>query len=138
MAHAQHRQFANRKALDFLRSEEVSRFLEESHRYFLIRKKLSNPTIKQCLVLLFMGALQGFFGWYMVKSGLIDRPDVSHYRLALHLTTAFITFGLTLWVVLNLMYPEKGLGKALTVNPTSPFFFPPAISFIPIKFSAFR
>jgi cytochrome c oxidase assembly protein subunit 15 len=58
------------------------------------------------LLLLFMGALQGFFGWYMVKSGLIDRPDVSHYRLALHLITAFITFALTLWTALNLIYPQ--------------------------------
>jgi cytochrome c oxidase assembly protein subunit 15 len=75
--------------------------------YFLVQKKLSTSTIKECSVLLFMGALQGFFGWYMVKSGLIDRPDVSHFRLALHLTTAFITFALTLWVALNLIYPEK-------------------------------
>jgi cytochrome c oxidase assembly protein subunit 15 len=43
----------------------------------------------------------------MVKSGLIDRPDVSHYRLAAHLTTAFITFAFTFWVALNLLYPKK-------------------------------
>ncbi len=75
--------------------------------YFLIKKKLSPSIIKQCLVLLFMGALQGFFGWYMVKSGLIDRPDVSHYRLALHLITAFITFSLTLNTALNIIYTDK-------------------------------
>jgi cytochrome c oxidase assembly protein subunit 15 len=54
-----------------------------------------------------MGALQGFFGWFMVKSGLVDNPDVSHFRLALHLTFAFITFAYTLWVSLDLIYPEK-------------------------------
>jgi cytochrome c oxidase assembly protein subunit 15 len=54
-----------------------------------------------------MGALQGFFGWFMVKSGLVDNPDVSHFRLALHLTFAFITFAYTLWVALDLIYPEK-------------------------------
>jgi len=54
-----------------------------------------------------MGALQGFFGWFMVKSGLVDNPDVSHFRLSLHLTFAFITFAYTLWVALDLMYPEK-------------------------------
>jgi cytochrome c oxidase assembly protein subunit 15 len=43
----------------------------------------------------------------MVKSGLIDNPDVSHYRLALHLTFAFITFAYTLWVALDLIYPER-------------------------------
>ena len=41
----------------------------------------------------------------MVKSGLVDNPDVSHYRLAMHLTTAFITFAYTFWVALDLIYP---------------------------------
>ncbi|TRZ42787.1 COX15/CtaA family protein [Robertkochia solimangrovi] len=75
--------------------------------YFLIKKQLSVPTIKKSIVLLCMGGLQGFIGWYMVKSGLIDRPDVSHYRLALHLITAFLTFAYTLWVALDLIYKNK-------------------------------
>ena len=75
--------------------------------YFLIKKKLDTSTIKKCIILLFMGGFQGFLGWFMVKSGLIDNPDVSHYRLALHLTFAFITFAYTLWVSLDLIYPNK-------------------------------
>lgn len=75
--------------------------------YFLIKKKLDAETIKKCIILLAMGAFQGFLGWFMVKSGLIDNPDVSHFRLALHLTFAFITFAYTLWVALDLIYPEK-------------------------------
>jgi cytochrome c oxidase assembly protein subunit 15 len=75
--------------------------------YFLIKKRLSNETIKKCVVLLGMGAFQGFLGWFMVRSGLIDNPDVSHFRLALHLTFAFITFAYTLWVSLDLIYPNK-------------------------------
>lgn len=75
--------------------------------YFLITKQLSKPTIKKAIVLMCLGAFQGFLGWYMVKSGLIDRPDVSHYRLAAHLLTAFITFAYTLWVALDLMFPEN-------------------------------
>lgn len=75
--------------------------------YFLIKKKLDPATIKKCLILLGMGAFQGFLGWFMVKSGLIDNPDVSHFRLSLHLTFAFITFAYTLWVALDLIYPEK-------------------------------
>jgi len=75
--------------------------------YFLVRKKLDKATIKKCLILLGLGGLQGFFGWFMVKSGLIDNPDVSHFRLALHLTTAFITFAYTFWVALDLIYPER-------------------------------
>ncbi len=75
--------------------------------YFLVKKQLSKPTIKKALVLLSLGAFQGFLGWYMVKSGLIDRPDVSHYRLAAHLCTAFVTFAYTLWVALDLIFPNK-------------------------------
>jgi len=75
--------------------------------YFLIKKRIDKATLSKCFVLLGMGALQGFFGWFMVKSGLVDNPDVSHFRLALHLTFAFLTFAYTLWVALDLIYPDK-------------------------------
>ncbi len=75
--------------------------------YFLIKKRLSRETIQKCIVLLAMGGFQGFLGWFMVRSGLIDNPDVSHFRLSLHLTFAFITFAYTLWVALDLIYPNK-------------------------------
>ncbi|MCP4416709.1 MAG: heme A synthase [Chloroflexi bacterium] len=47
---------------------------------------------------------QGFLGWYMVSSGLIDRPSVSHYRLTAHLLTALGLLGLTYWAILNNKY----------------------------------
>lgn len=75
--------------------------------YFLLKKQLSKPTIKKAIVLMLLGAFQGFLGWYMVKSGLVDIPDVSHFRLAMHLTTAFITFAYTFWVAMDLIYPYK-------------------------------
>jgi heme a synthase len=75
--------------------------------YFLVKKKLDKATVQKCIVLLGMGAFQGFLGWFMVKSGLIDNPDVSHFRLSLHLTFAFITFAYTFWVALDLIYPDK-------------------------------
>lgn len=75
--------------------------------YFLIKKQLSKATVKKSVILLSLGAFQGFLGWYMVKSGLVDNPDVSHYRLAAHLTTAFITFAYTFWVALDLIFPHK-------------------------------
>lgn len=75
--------------------------------YFLIKKKLDNETLKKCLILVGLGILQGAIGWFMVLSGLQKNPDVSHFRLSLHLTWAFIIFAYTLWVALDLMYPNK-------------------------------
>ncbi|CAH8281572.1 cytochrome c oxidase assembly protein subunit 15 [Mariniflexile fucanivorans] len=75
--------------------------------YFLFKKQLTKPTIKKSIILLCLGAFQGFMGWYMVKSGLVDNPDVSHYRLAAHLTTAFVTFAYTFWVALDLIFPKE-------------------------------
>ncbi len=75
--------------------------------YFLVRKRLTKATIKKCLILLSFGAFQGFLGWYMVKSGLVNRPDVSHYRLAAHLIAAFLTCAYSFWVALDLIYPKK-------------------------------
>jgi len=54
------------------------------------------------LGVLALGALQGGIGWLMVKSGLVDRVDVSPYRLALHLAVAFLILGLVLWLAFGL------------------------------------
>lgn len=75
--------------------------------YFIATKQLTKKTFKKAIVLLVLGGFQGFLGWYMVKSGLVDKPDVSHYRLAAHLTTAFLTFAATLWVALDLIFPVR-------------------------------
>lgn len=75
--------------------------------YFLITKQLTKSTVKKSIVLMALGAFQGFLGWYMVKSGLVNQPDVSHFRLAAHLTTAFITFAYTFWVALDLIFPNR-------------------------------
>ena len=50
-----------------------------------------------------LGGLQGAIGWWMVASGLVDRPEVSHIRLAVHLLTALLIFGLCIWVALDLL-----------------------------------
>ncbi|MCM4159365.1 heme A synthase [Antarcticibacterium flavum] len=82
--------------------------------FFLLTRQLTSSTIKKSIILLFLGGFQGFLGWYMVKSGLVDIPAVSHYRLAAHLTTAFITFAYTFWVALDLIYPKrKTINKAM-------------------------
>ena len=53
-------------------------------------------------IILILICLQGFFGWYMVSSGLIDRIDVSHYRLSVHLVTAFLILSIIFWKFLEL------------------------------------
>lgn len=67
--------------------------------WFLFRRRIPKKMIPQFLTLLGLGAFQALLGWFMVKSGLVDVPRVSHYRLAAHLTTAFITCAYILWVV---------------------------------------
>ena len=53
-------------------------------------------------IIFFLICFQGFIGWYMVSSGLVDRVDVSHYRLSLHLFIAFIILSLVFWKFLKL------------------------------------
>ncbi len=74
--------------------------------FFLINKKLDPPLIKKLLFVLSMGAFQGFLGWFMVKSGLVNNPHISHYRLAAHLTTAFFLFAYIFNLALNLGWPS--------------------------------
>ncbi|WP_410542001.1 COX15/CtaA family protein [Wolbachia endosymbiont (group B) of Limnophora tigrina] len=62
--------------------------------YFTLRRKISKKVAIRLFMALLFGALQAFAGWYMVKSGLVTEPHVSHYRLALHLLLALIVFAL--------------------------------------------
>jgi cytochrome c oxidase assembly protein subunit 15 len=68
---------------------------------FWRKKWLSSKQKKQLIVLLGLGALQGFLGWFMVESGLVDIPAVSHYRLATHLLTAFTLMCYIYWLILS-------------------------------------
>jgi cytochrome c oxidase assembly protein subunit 15 len=54
-----------------------------------------------------LGGLQGALGWFMVASGLVDDPDVSHYRLTAHLGAALVILAYMLWVALDLWSPER-------------------------------
>lgn len=60
--------------------------------YFLLRKRLPEESKRYFYGILALGFLQGGMGWYMVKSGLVDEPAVSHYRLAAHLMLAFLIY----------------------------------------------
>lgn len=72
------------------------------------RKGYFKPAVFPRLLLIFaLGAFQGFLGWWMVKSGLIDEPRVSHYRLATHLSAAITTLALLWWLVLDIKHPAN-------------------------------
>ena len=65
--------------------------------YFTFKKVIKKNTLISLYLILILIFFQGFIGWHMVKSGLTEKTDVSHYRLAFHLTLAFIIFILLLW-----------------------------------------
>ena len=69
--------------------------------FFCIKSWLDKKFKKQLVVLFCLGALQGFLGWFMVKSGLVDVPAVSHLRLATHLITAFFLIAYIYWLILE-------------------------------------
>jgi cytochrome c oxidase assembly protein subunit 15 len=81
--------------------------------YFLWRRALALPLALKLGGVFVLGALQGLMGWYMVKSGLVDDPRVSQYRLTAHLSLAIAIYGGMLWVALDLLFPEAGRSVAL-------------------------
>jgi cytochrome c oxidase assembly protein subunit 15 len=66
-----------------------------------------------------LGGLQGAIGWWMVASGLVDRPDVSHIRLAVHLLLALALFAFTFWVALDLLARAREESAPPARLPTS-------------------
>ena len=75
--------------------------------YFLLRKQIDRSLGIKLTGIFILGGLQGFMGWYMVMSGLVNDPHVSQYRLTAHLGLAFIIFAALFWVALGLLSPEK-------------------------------
>jgi cytochrome c oxidase assembly protein subunit 15 len=83
---------------------------------FLWRGWIDRSLALKCAGLFALGGAQGLLGWYMVASGLVDRPDVSQYRLAAHLITAFICYGLLTWVALDQFRLAAGHNAAPDMN----------------------
>ncbi len=97
---------------------------------FTIKVKFNK--LKSLYFIFFLICFQGFLGWYMVSSGLVDRIDVSHYRLSLHLLMAFIILSLIYWNYLNL----KNIKISNEVNVFLVIFFVSLI-FLQIIIGAF-
>lgn len=72
---------------------------------FIVRRQVPRALIPRLATLFVLGGLQGALGWYMVQSGLKDRPDVSHYRLAAHLSAAVLLYGAILATAVPLFFP---------------------------------
>ena len=87
--------------------------------YFTFRKLIKKESLISLYIILILILFQGFVGWYMVKSGLSERVDVSHYRLALHLTLAFIIFILLFWNYLKYKNVKK-----IYFNKRLPLYLP--------------
>jgi cytochrome c oxidase assembly protein subunit 15 len=77
--------------------------------YFLLRKKIPSKEFPAYFLMGMLFIAQAFMGWYMVSSGLVDRPSVSHFRLTIHLLLALSLLALALWTALGHKYgfPDK-------------------------------
>ena len=69
--------------------------------YFSLKKNINKKYLYSCYIALFLITFQGFIGWYMVQSGLVNNVTVSHYRLSLHLGVAFLIISIIFWILLN-------------------------------------
>lgn len=101
--------------------------------FFWIKKWLHPKQRNQLLILFGIGALQGFLGWFMVKSGLENIPAVSHFRLAIHLVIAFALMCYIYWLILCFTKVEKHTNK--TTNKLSQYLI--IALFIQIIYGAF-
>lgn len=82
--------------------------------YFWLKKMIPQETRKPLLGILALGFLQGAMGWYMVKSGLVSEPAVSHYRLAAHLGLAFVIFCSLFYMGLSFYAPRDPAAENLS------------------------
>jgi len=86
--------------------------------FFWFRGTIRRSMLPQMVIMFVLGGLQGLLGWYMVKSGLVNDPQVSQYRLTAHLLTAVMIYGYMLWVAFGLLKKSThtlsdGTGKSL-------------------------
>ena len=100
--------------------------------YFSFKIKFSK--LLNFYFIFFLICFQGFLGWYMVSSGLVDRIDVSHYRLSVHLVLAFLILSLIFWSYLKISVRNNN--QSFRINRFIPFCFLILI-FVQIAIGAF-
>jgi hypothetical protein len=77
--------------------------------WFLLRRRIPTGLMPRLLGILVLGGLQGVLGWVMVESGLVDRVEVSQYRLVAHLGLAIVIYAAILWTALDLLWGRASL-----------------------------
>ena len=83
--------------------------------YFVWIGHIKRNQTPKYIVMFLLGGLQGLLGWYMVKSGLVDNPHVSQYRLTAHLLAAFAIYAYMFWIALDLLWTGS-------TRPMHPFY----------------
>jgi cytochrome c oxidase assembly protein subunit 15 len=89
--------------------------------YFMVKKAIDRPLGLKLAGIFLLGGLQGAMGWYMVKSGLVDNPHVSQYRLTAHLGLAFLIYAAMFWVALELLSPAGASHGSIRLWPLRRF-----------------
>jgi len=89
--------------------------------YFTLTGKVKKSLIPKLMGMFILGGLQGLMGWYMVKSGLVQDPHVSQYRLTAHLALAFIVYAYIFWVALDLLFSAEKTQPAVVTNGLKSF-----------------
>ena len=104
--------------------------------YFYFSKKIDSKYLLPCYLISFLIVLQGLVGWYMVKSGLVNDVTVSHYRLSIHLSIAFIIISMIFWLIINIKDKKNVIFFNLNKRNT-PFLILIFLIFIQIILGAF-
>ena len=87
--------------------------------WFVATRRMDGPLARRLTLILFLVGAQGALGWYMVSSGLVDRVDVSQYRLAAHLGLALVIYALTLWTAAGLSRAPGTSGDPRVARPAA-------------------
>ena len=104
--------------------------------YFYFSKKIKDNHMNICYLIFLLILFQGFIGWYMVKSGLINDTTVSHYRLSIHLITAIFIISILFWLIKNISSNTNKIFFKISLN-NIPFQVLILLIFIQIILGAF-
>lgn len=104
--------------------------------FFYFTKKINNQYMNTCFIIFFLILFQGIIGWFMVTSGLVNDVTVSHYRLSIHLSIAFLIISIIFWLILNIVMKKNKTFFNFS-KENFPFLILICLIFLQIIFGAF-